>query len=232
MFTNSESALARRMVADQLQPRGIVDARVFEAMVNVPRHRFVSPNSHTIEQAYGDYPIPIGQGQTISQPFMVASMTQLLDLHPGQKVLEIGTGCGYQTAILLEMGANVWSIERFESLLEPARRLLTTLAEESGHSEQLQQRLHLVTGDGTLGWQDGQPYDRIIVTAGAPALPQAYRQQLNPRDGRILIPIGDRQSQTLTRFTTTPDGLAEEKLYDCRFVPLTGAHGWSADETA
>lgn len=233
MLRNEYERLACEMVEAQLRPRGIVDSRVLEAMVNVPRHRFVegSGKAKAARRAYEDHPMAIGRGQTISQPFVVASMTQALDVSPGCKVLEVGTGCGYQTAVLLEMGAEVWSIERHDDLRRPAEALLGRLYVEAGHGDVIRERLHLVTGDGTLGWPAGQPFDRIIVTAGAPALPKAYRDQLTPHDGCIVIPIGSRESQTLTRLVSTSQGLCEEKMYDCRFVPLTGADGWRDDSS-
>ncbi|MBE0596922.1 MAG: protein-L-isoaspartate(D-aspartate) O-methyltransferase [Desulfuromonadales bacterium] len=215
-----EFAIARRrMVERQVQERGIVDPKVIEAMLQVPRHLFVEDALRG--QAYGDFSLPIGDKQTISQPFTVATMTAALQLGGGEKVLEIGTGSGYQAAILARIAVRVYSVERIPALARRARRLL----DEVGCGN-----VNIKVTDGTFGWEEAAPFDAIIVTAGAPAIPTGYLAQLAP-GGRLVIPIGPRDRQLLKRITRTADGrLQEEDLLDCRFVPLLGAHGWAQGE--
>ncbi len=208
----------RRMVERQVQGRGIDDPRVIEAMMQVPRHLFVEEALQG--QAYSDYPLPIGEKQTISQPFMVGFMTSALRLGGGEKVLEIGTGSGYQAAVLARMGARVYTVERFIALARRARKVLDAIG--AGN-------VNIVVSDGTVGWESEAPFDAIIVTAGAPTIPEQYRNQLAV-GGRLVIPVGPPGSQVLKRVTrTNPDGYREEDLLDCRFVPLVGRYGWDAE---
>ncbi len=211
------------MAREQLRARGIDDERVLDAMARVPRHRFI-PEEQGIElaMAYDDRALPIGLGQTISQPYVVALMTTELDVRPGHRVLEVGTGCGYQSAVLATLGAQVVTIERHEPL---ALRAAATLR-ELGHEE----RVQVVVGDGTLGFPPQAPYDRIIITAGAPALPHALAGQLAP-GGRIVAPIGDRRNQRLIIYQEHQGNLLETASLPCRFVPLIGEQGWDAAET-
>ena len=169
----------------QIAGRGIIDPRVLDALRTVPRHAFVPPEKAC--RAYEDHPLEIGSGQTISQPYMVAKMTELLELTPQSRVLEIGTGSGYQAAILAELAGDVVSVERFSHLAETARETLESL--EYGN-------LTVVVGDGSLGWPERAPYDGIIVTAAAPALPPSLRSQLAP-GGRLVCPVGSRDLQQL-----------------------------------
>ena len=205
------------MVATQIEARGIHDQRVLEAMCKVPRHLFVGEALDY--QAYGDFPLPIGEGQTISQPYIVAEMTQALELNKDDRVLEIGTGSGYQTAILAELAFRVYTIERVRALFIKARKLLDQL------------RYHNVIAkcsDGTLGWPDESPFDAIIVTAGAPQVPQKLVEQLTI-GGRMVIPVGDRWSQTLLQVQRHADGIYETDLGGCRFVKLIGEQGWKEE---
>ncbi len=203
-----------RMVKDQLIRRGINDKRVLEAMRKVPRHLFVPQD--VINEAYNDYPLPIGHGQTISQPYMVALMTEALELKGDEKTLEIGTGSGYQTAILAELCKEVYTIERIISLLDKAKKVLKKLGYKN---------IFFKAGDGTLGWPENRPYDAIIVTAGAPKIPQPLLDQLADK-GRLVIPVGDRFSQELVKITKIKDDIVRENLGGCRFVDLIGIHGW------
>lgn len=208
------AAEREQMVAAQIEPRDIKDARVIDAMRKVPRHLFCDPPGHP--EAYRDYPLSIGSGQTISQPYMVALMTDRLELTGTERVLEIGTGSGYQTAILAELAADVVSVERVASLAERARKTL---------DEQGCENVRVEIGDGTLGWPDGAPYDRIIVTAGAPEVPPSLKAQL-AEDGRLVIPVGQRYLQTLTIVTRHGDCLDEQADCACTFVRLIGKEGW------
>jgi protein-L-isoaspartate(D-aspartate) O-methyltransferase len=211
-------ALARRrMVQEQLVARGIKDKRVLDAMMKVPRHLFVEEGLW--HQAYGDFPLPIGQGQTISQPYIVALMTEALQLTGDEKVLEIGTGSGYQGAILAELTNQVFSIERISSMASKARKIL----DELGYAHVL-----IRVSDGTLGWQEEAPFAGIIVTAGAPETPPTLVQQLEVR-GRLVIPVGNEYSQTLLKVVKQEKGYKEEDLGGVRFVKLIGDHGWKAD---
>ncbi len=207
-------AARRLMVEIQIQARGVADPRVLAAMGKVPRHRFVPP--HLREQAYNDYPLPIGEDQTISQPYIVALMTEALELQGPEKVLELGTGSGYQTAVLAELAAQVFTIDRLPSLVQNAVNVL----KELGYTNVTAQ-----AGDGTLGWRGEAPFDAILVTAGSPQVPPPLLDQL-ALEGRLVIPVGDRISQTLTRVRRTPEGLKYEYMGGCRFVKLIGQHGW------
>lgn len=203
------------MVKLQLEARGITDARVLEAMRRVPRHLFV-PSGHRSE-AYGDFPVSIGHGQTISQPYMVAFMTEALELRGGERVLEIGTGSGYQTAVLAELCAELYSIERVSSLLEAARRTLS----ETGYSG-----VHLLLGDGGEGLAEHAPFDRILVTAAAPSVPGKLAEQLAD-NGIMAVPVGDyRFSQVLVIVRRVGGRLETRQSIGCRFVPLIGEGGF------
>jgi protein-L-isoaspartate(D-aspartate) O-methyltransferase len=204
------------MVETQLKRRGIADPRVLAAMSKIPRHRFVP--LHLREQAYGDYPLPIGEDQTISQPYIVALMTEALELQGGEKVLELGAGSGYQAAILAELTAQVFTIERIPSLAQAADLVLSSL----GYTN-----VQVRVADGTLGWSEEAPFDAILVTAGSPQIPPPLVEQL-AMGGRLVIPVGDSYTQTLTRVRRTPEGLKHEYLGGCRFVKLIGKHGWEA----
>jgi len=211
----SEFATARRrMVAAQLIARGVRDPEVLRALGRVPRHLFVEAALR--DRAYGDGALPIGHDQTISQPFMVATMTQTLQLQGGEKVLEIGTGSGYQTAVLAEIAARVFSVERIAPLYRRARALLDHLGYHN---------IVLRHGDGTLGWRDHAPYDAIVVTAGAPHVPRELRDQL-AIGGRMVIPVGDRQQQNLLRITRRETEDRREMLGGCVFVNLIGSDAW------
>lgn len=207
--------LATRMVQEQLRSRGLRNEAVLWAMEEVPRHRFV-PNIDPA-QAYDDLALPTSDGQTISQPYIVALMTELAQIQVGLRVLEIGTGSGYQTAVLAHLGAHVVSIERSIILAERARHALAML----GYGDSVE----IIVADGSLGWPAGVPYDRIIATAAAPHLPEAYRTQLAD-GGRIVIPLGDRRSQHLMVFQRFGDQWTESVNSGCRFVPLIGHDAW------
>lgn len=207
--------LAReKMVRTHLLPRGIKDPRVLEAMGKVPRHLFVE--EALIGEAYNDHPLPIGNKQTISQPYIVALMTEALELTGTEKTLEIGTGSGYQTAVLAELTRTVFTVERVKSLMVNARDLLNKL----GYKNILYKAF-----DGTLGWKQYEPYDAIIVTAGAPKIPQPILQQL-AEGGRLIVPVGNRYSQELIRVTRRKGRNIKQNLGGCRFVDLVGLHGW------
>lgn len=210
----------RRMVEQHIKPRGVTDPLVLEAMLKVPRHLFVEEALRS--QAYGDYPLPIGQKQTISQPYMVAVMTEALRLKGGEKVLEIGTGSGYQAAVLSCIAGRVYTVERIAELARRARRVLDQIAYTN---------INIKVTDGTYGWEEEQPFDGILVTAGAPSVPSSYLQQLSI-GARLVIPVGSLGSQTLMRVTKTGEGrYEEERLLDCRFVPLIGRNGWQKEES-
>jgi protein-L-isoaspartate(D-aspartate) O-methyltransferase len=202
------------MVRDQLIPRGINDSRVLSAMRKVPRHWFME--EALWGEAYSDYPVPIGERQTISQPYIVALMTQALELEGQEKVLEIGTGSGYQTAILAELSRKVYSIERIRSLSQKARRIIDQLKYFN---------VMLKVSDGTEGWLEEGPFDAIIVTAASPDIPRPLLDQLAV-NGRMVIPVGDRYSQSLKKIIRTKEGFQEEDLGGVRFVSLIGEHGW------
>jgi protein-L-isoaspartate(D-aspartate) O-methyltransferase len=202
------------MVQEQITARGVNDARVIAALRKIPRHLFVDPG--IVNRAYDDSALPIGEKQTLSQPFMAARMTEALGLRADEKVLEVGTGSGYQTALLAELCFNVFSVEKIRALSRKARSLLDQLG---------YQNIALHVGDGTIGWSEHAPYDAIIVSAGSPSTPRPLLDQLGPR-GRLVIPIGDEQNQTLLRVTRTRFGFKEEQLGECKFVKLFGKYGW------
>ena len=207
--------LAReKMVKNQLIPRGITDQGVLKAMGKIHRHLFVE--EALIGEAYNDHPLPIGHKQTISQPYIVALMTQALELTGKEKTLELGTGSGYQAAILAELSEKVYTIERIRPLMEKARKLLGDL----GYNNILFKAF-----DGTSGWKEHEPYDAIMVTAGAPKIPETLPGQLAD-GGRIIIPIGDKYSQELIKVTRKKNRYKEKNLGGCRFVDLIGEHGW------
>ncbi len=206
--------LRKKMVETQLIPRGIKDKKVIEAFLTVPREKFVPENLK--ESAYDDTPLPIGEGQTISQPYIVALMTELLQLKGREKVLEIGTGSGYQAAILSEIGCEVYSVERIPSLAKRAGKIL----------QQLGYIVKIKIGDGTLGWEEYAPYDGIIVTAAGPKIPQSLLTQLK-EGGRIIMPVGDLFTQDLIRITKVKGKFIKENFGGCQFVPLKGKEGWN-----
>ncbi len=207
-----------RMVDTQIRARGIASPRLLDAMSKIPRHLFVE--EALADQAYNDNPLPIGEMQTISQPYMVALMTDALDLKGREKVLEIGTGSGYQSALLAELADQVFSIERIASLANHARRIL----DELGYYN-----VAIRVGDGTYGWKEEAPFDAIIVTAGAPEIPMPLVEQLAV-GGRLAVPVGGRHIQELlkiTRLSENVNDLKKENLGGCRFVDLVGEYGWS-----
>jgi len=206
--------LRSHMVEEQLIRRGIKNERVRNAFRKVPRHKFLPHN--LLDSAYADTPLPIGEGQTISQPYMVALMTECLGLQGKERVLEIGTGSGYQAAILAELADQVYSIERFQALSGNAESILNEL----GYTN-----IHLKVGDGTLGWQDYAPFDGIIITAGAPIVPQTLIEQL-AEGGRLVIPLGSGFSQILNLIRKEAGSIKTEEICGCVFVPLVGKYGW------
>ena len=220
MKNNSDrQAWAReRMVEKDICPRGIKDQRVLDALLKVPRHLFVG-DAHRMS-AYEDHPLSIGEGQTISQPYIVALMTEALKLTGSETVLEIGTGSGYQTTILAELAAHVYSVERIPSLTGRARKVMDSL----GYNNVL-----VKLSDGTLGWDKYAPYDRILVTAGAPSVPEPLIEQLAP-GGILVIPVGTNSLQELVCVTKEEDGsIKESRLGSCVFVRLVGKHGWEVN---
>jgi protein-L-isoaspartate(D-aspartate) O-methyltransferase len=202
------------MVQRQIEARGITDPKVLAAMRKVPRHMFVS--EALMDQAYGDFPLPIGLQQTISQPYIVAEMTQALQLTAEDRVLEIGTGSGYQAAILAEIAYRVYTIERIHALLLKARQIFDRL-----HYHNIVTRY----SDGTCGWVEESPFDAIVVTAGAPEIPKTLISQLAP-GGRMVIPVGDQFTQDLVKLYRDEKGIHQVSLGGCRFVKLVGEHGW------
>jgi len=206
--------LRRLMVETQLIPRGIKDQRVLKAMLKVPRHLFVDEPIQY--KAYDDMALPIGDGQTISQPYMVAVMTELLELKGNERVLEVGTGSGYQAAILAELAAEVFSIERMERLALRARERLRKLGYDN---------VHIITGDGTAGLPEKAPFDRIIITAGTPQVPDPLKEQLAD-NGILVAPVGARFSQQLIILRKEKGKITEEYHTPCVFVPLVGKYGW------
>ncbi|MBW2016054.1 MAG: protein-L-isoaspartate(D-aspartate) O-methyltransferase [Deltaproteobacteria bacterium] len=212
---NHDYRVAReRMVKNQLIPRGITDENVLRAMGKIHRHLFVE--EALVGEAYNDHPLPIGHKQTISQPYIVALMTQALDLTGKERTLELGTGSGYQTAVLAELSRTVYTIERIRPLLERAKEILDRL----GYTNILYRAC-----DGTLGWKEFSPYDAIIVTAGAPKIPDPLLEQL-AEGGRLVIPIGNKFGQDLIKVVRTKNRFERENLGGCRFVDLIGVHGW------
>jgi protein-L-isoaspartate(D-aspartate) O-methyltransferase len=206
-----------RMVEGQLKSRGISDERVLQAMGKVPRHKFVPQDCQ--ESAYTDGPLPIGEGQTVSQPYMVGIMTQCLELKGEEKVLEVGTGSGYQSAVLMELARELFTIERIPSLAERAKSVLSELSYD---------RFHLKVADGTKGWPEEAPFDGIIVTAGAPVVPETLIDQLN-EGGRMVIPVGSRFSQRLYKTIKKAGKIIQEEDTMCVFVPLIGEYGWDKE---
>lgn len=206
--------LRNAMVDIQLVPRGITDKLVLEAMRNVPRHKFMPKNLE--DAAYEDNALPIGEGQTISQPFMVAIMTEKLGLNGGEKVLEIGTGSGYQSAVIAEIASKVITIEVVSALAERSRKLF----DELGYKN-----IEMILGDGTLGYPKEAPFDAIIVTAAAPSIPKPLIEQLKD-GGKLVIPVGEMFGQTLTVATKHGKKIDIEESIGCVFVPLVGKFGW------
>ena len=214
MITMEYAAERERMVKDQLESKGIRNRRVLDAFRAVPRHLFV--NAADEAAAYEDRPLALSGGQTISQPYMVALMTESLDVAPGHRALEVGTGSGYQAAILAELGAVVHTVERLPSLSDEARRRL----ERTGYHD-----IRYRVGDGTLGWPEEPPFDRIVVTAGAPDVPIGLLKRLE-EGGILVVPIGDDRVQELVRFRRGEGRVSRERLCRCSFVKLIGAEGW------
>jgi protein-L-isoaspartate(D-aspartate) O-methyltransferase len=205
------------MVKTQLIPRGIKDKRLLDAMNRVPRHLFMS--SPAADNAYADMALPIGEGQTISQPYMVAAMTELLELTGSEKVLEIGTGSGYQAAVLSELSHEVFTVERLASLAEEAKKRFRDLSYLN---------IQIRTADGTLGWPEEAPFDRIIITAGSPEIPAPLIEQL-AEGGILVIPVGDLYSQQLLKYRKSGGKPVIEYHTPCVFVPLVGRHGWKEE---
>ena len=206
-----------KMVDGQLRARGIIDQRVLRAMEKIPRHLFIDEG--LAAQAYNDNPLPIDRQQTISQPYIVALMSEAMGLTGKEKVLEIGTGSGYQTAILAELAERVFTIERIAALAMRARKIIESLNYYN---------VAVRVGDGTYGWREESPFSAIMVTAGAPRIPKLLIDQL-VIGGRLVIPVGNRSSQVLlkvTRLSQDPEDLKQEDLGGCRFVDLIGEHGW------
>ena len=208
------SSLRERMVATQIASRRIKDKRVLEVMAKVPRHRFVLPEY--LDSAYQDHPLPLGEGQTISQPYMVALMTECLGLKGNEKVLEIGTGSGYQAAILAELSQEVYTVERFESLAERAKKVLSDLGYKN---------VKVIVGDGSRGLEEKASFDRIMVTAGAPILPKTLVDQL-AEGGKMVIPVGGSFSQALLLVEKEKGKVKTTSVCGCVFVPLIGEYGW------
>ncbi len=206
------------MVERQIRRRGVRDPRLLAAMAKVPRHCFV-PEPYRAH-AYEDHPLPIGRNQTISQPYIVAVMTEALALTGEERILEVGTGSGYQTAILAELGKEVFTVERLAELSEQARKILHSL----GYTT-----IHFAVGDGSRGWPEFAPYDAIVVTAGAPEIPDPLYEQL-AEGGRLVIPVGDHAHQELFQIVKTPEGPDVRNLGPCRFVDLLGTHAWQEEE--
>jgi protein-L-isoaspartate(D-aspartate) O-methyltransferase len=206
--------IREEMVNDQLVSRGIFDKLVLDAMKKVPRHKFVPKDLEA--SAYEDCALPIGEGQTISQPYMVAIMTEKLGLSGGKKVLEIGTGSGYQAAVLAEIAKEVYTIERIPSIAERAEKIFKELGCNN---------IKVIVGDGTMGLPEESPFDGIIVTAGAPSIPKPLTDQLAD-GGRLVIPVGEAFAQTLTIVTKRGGRLDIEESIGCVFVPLVGKFGW------
>lgn len=207
--------LKKRMVEQQLMPRGIKNQKVLDAFYKVERHRFIPEDLRA--SAYADFPVPIGEGQTISQPYIVALMTECLDLTGQEKVLEIGTGSGYQTAILAELSKEVYSIERFINLSEKSQILLNELGYKN---------IKTKVGDGTLGWQEEGPFERIIITAASPRIPLPLTEQLK-EGGKLILPLGESFSQVLTLAEKKKGGIQSTQLCGCVFVPLVGKYGYT-----
>ena len=207
-----------KMVKEQIIDRGIRDRKVIDALTRIPRHLFL-PEA-LLGRAYGDTALPIGEGQTITQPYMVAFMSEALNLQGEEKILEVGTGSGYQAAVLACLAARVYSVERIRGLLEQARKTLDRI-----------QCHNVVTklSDGSYGWAEEAPFDAILITAGAPSLPQPLLGQLKV-GGTLVIPVGDRNCQRLIRVRKDSQGYSQENLVECNFVSLVGEYGWAKRE--
>jgi len=216
---NDEALLLRKMmVTRQLEPRGITDSRVLQAFLDVPRDEFIP--GVDLKEAYGDHPVPIGNGQTISQPYMVAVMTQCLGLTGKEKILEIGTGSGYQAAILARLSDMVYSVERIESIASRTGEILR---------RKNYLNIKIKVGDGTIGWSEYAPYDGIIVTAGSPGIPSPLVEQL-AEGGRLVIPAGSGYSQRLLVLTRRGGEIIQRDEGGCVFVPLIGEYGWKGEK--
>lgn len=207
-------ALRNQMVKEQLITRGITDQRVLETFRKVPRHNFILPKY--LDSAYNDHPLPIGEGQTISQPYIVALMTESLTLKGDERVLEIGSGSGYQAAILAELAREVYSVERIATLAEHAQEILKEMSYNN---------VSIKCGDGTLGWEEFSPYQGIIVTAAAPQIPDFLIEQLD-EGGRLVIPLGGDFRQMLTLIEKIKGRISQSPICGCVFVPLIGKYGW------
>lgn len=219
MTEENEYTLAReRMVRDQIVPRRISDEGVLSAMRTVPRHRFVPPDLRHL--AYADAPLPIGHRQTISQPYIVALMTSLLELKEDDKVFEVGTGSGYQAAILAHIANQVFTIERIGEIADKTRELFQELGLEN---------IHVFEGDGSVGLEEEAPFDAIIVTAAAPKVPEPLKEQLAD-DGRMVLPVGGRNGQILELWKRKGRKLKKDRLAPVAFVPLVGDQGWESEE--
>lgn len=210
--------LRQQMVEQQIVARGIHNGRVLNAMRKIPRHQFVPAEYQ--DQAYADHPLPIGENQTISQPYICAAMTQELHLSGHERVLEIGTGSGYQTALLCELAAYVYSIEWHVLLAERAAHVLNRLG---------YQNIDIHAGDGSQGLPDMSPFDAIVVTAAAPSIPGPLCSQLNQQGGRLVLPVGDKEKQMLQRVLRDGDSFNVENLLQVKFVPLVGRYGFKAE---
>ena len=208
----------RKMIEEQLLGRGIKDLALMEVMSRVPRHLFV--DSSLQQRAYGDCPLPIGENQTISQPYIVASMTEALHLKGKERVLEIGTGSGYQTAILAEMASQVFTIERIRPIVQKTKVLLNSLRYEN---------IIFKVFDGTYGWRDQSPFDAILISAATPSIPMALIEQLADK-GRLVAPVGGRESQKLTVLSKVGSRLVSREKESCKFVPLIGKFAWPEEE--
>jgi protein-L-isoaspartate(D-aspartate) O-methyltransferase len=214
----TEEEARARMVDEQIAARGVRSGRVLDAMRRVPRHLFVREELR--DRAYDDTPLPIGDDQTISQPYIVALMAEALELSGEERVLEIGTGSGYEAAVVAELCRELYSVERVPRLAEKARRLLRSLGYEN---------VRLRVGDGSVGWPEEAPFEGIVVSAGARRIPRPLVEQLQ-MGGRLVLPMGEENSQTLVRLRKTERGLREECLGECRFVKLIGTYGWEGPE--
>lgn len=217
--TGNHFAHERRQMIEFLRSRNITDERVLRVMQDLPREIFL--DSHFAVRSYEDSALPIGSGQTISQPYTVAYMTQALRLKPQEKVLEIGTGSGYQASVLFALGCKVFTIERHMPLLQEAKKRFDLL----GYNNILSRG-----GDGSRGWDEYAPYDAIIVTAGAPDVPETLVKQLNPNGGRLIIPVGSLDKQKMYLIVSSEGKLTVTELPEFMFVPLIGKEGWSQDD--
>jgi protein-L-isoaspartate(D-aspartate) O-methyltransferase len=215
LLFDPSAAERRMMIESQIRKRGVSSPRVLEAMASVRRHEFVPLEFRN--DAYADKPLPIGEGQTISQPYMVAAMTEALELTGTERVLEIGTGSGYQAAVLSVLVSQVLTVESHTSLALAAQERLTNL----GYTN-----VHVHNGDGSAGFPDAAPYDAILVTAGAPGIPRIFASQLR-EGGRLVIPVGDRDNQELVRAQMENGQMKSRVLFNCKFVPLLGRYGWN-----